>query len=450
MTKQWRSLLTAGVLLLGLAIGMVWGRSPAAVDWARARVVCIESDDWGLCGFLPDHGAITGLNRENLEPGEFPDVYWHSTLEDSAVVAELCAVLAGHSGRDGLPAVMQANYILASMSYAAEAADSLDRWSIHEFPDTPPGYERPGLLTAVREGMLAGVWQPEYHGRWHYDPARRRKATAASSTAQIAASHQILVFPGSEQAWELGPWRDFEVVTAEFDRSLGQFEDLFGYRPRSVIAPDYVWNDTDEELWCSRELRVIQGQRQQRKAVWRGTEGRIRKVIHRTWMRWSHQDRVYLDRNCIFEPVQQHAPRSITRAAIADVRAAWRRDEPAVLEAHRINFSHLDSTVHQLGRRELARLLDDLGRDGPVYLVDGELAGLLRRGTAWAWRGERMVVRNLTRSRRLLVVPAQAPAAAADSCEAPDFSGTFGRKSVLIALGPGETRIFGVPALRKP
>src|SRR6056300_658039 len=112
MMRHWRSLLTTGVLLLGLAVGMVWGRSPAAVDWAGVRALCIESDDWGLCGFLPDTGAVSGLNREHLAPGEFPEVYWHSTLEDSTVVAELCAVLAGHRGRDGLPAVMQANYIL--------------------------------------------------------------------------------------------------------------------------------------------------------------------------------------------------------------------------------------------------------------------------------------------------------------------------------------------------
>ena len=445
--RHWRSLATMGVLLLGLAVGMVWGRSPAMVDWAGVRAICIESDDWGLCGFLPDVGAISGLNREQLEPGEFPEVYWHSTLEDSAVVAQLCAVLAGHRGRDGLPAVMQANYILASMGYDAHAPDSLDRWSVHELPDTPPGYERPGLQNAVREGMLAGVWQPEFHGRWHYDPMMRRRATEASPSTRIAASYQILVFPGSEQAWELGPWRDPATVTEELDRSLDQFEDLFGRRPQSVIAPDYVWNDANERLWCSRELRVIQGQRQQRKVVWRGNVGRIRKVIHRTWMRWSHQDRVYLDRNCIFEPVQQHAPRSITNAAIADVRAAWRRDEPAVLEAHRINFSHLDSTVHGLGRRELARLLDELGQDEPIYLVDGELASLQRHGTSWASRGERIVVRNLTRTRRLVVVPTQALAATATQFEGPVVFGNSPRESLLFALGPGETRVLGGPAL---
>jgi len=95
-------MLILGGLSLGLAVGMVWGRSPGLVEWCRARAVCIESDDWGLCGFLPDSSAIAAMDREALAPGHFPDVYWHSTLEDSAMVAELAAVLKAHVGRDGL------------------------------------------------------------------------------------------------------------------------------------------------------------------------------------------------------------------------------------------------------------------------------------------------------------------------------------------------------------
>ncbi len=439
MTRRWSTWLTTGILLLGLAVGMVWGRSPAAVDWGRARAICIESDDWGLCGFLPDSTALAGLVPDELSPGEFPEVYWRSTLEDSTVLAQLCAVLASHPGRDGMPAVMQANYILASQGYHPGPVDSVVAWTTHVLPDAPPGYDRPGLFDAVRDGMLAGVWHPEFHGRWHYDPALRHERTAASSAVRTAASHQILVFPGSEEAWELGPWRDAAVVAREFEQSVAEFKTLFGYAPRSVIAPDYVWNDANEAIWCERGLRVIQGQRQQRKASWRGYPGRFRKVLHRTWARWSRHDRVYLDRNCIFEPVQQEAPRSITEGAIASVRSAWRRDEPAILEAHRVNFSHLDSLVHQLGRGELGYLLEELQADQPVYLVDGELAGLQRRGTSWALRGDRIVVRNFSRTQRLVVVPAEALASAGTL----RGGGQPASSSLILALEPGETRVLG-------
>ncbi|MEZ4389321.1 MAG: hypothetical protein R3D98_17375 [Candidatus Krumholzibacteriia bacterium] len=439
MRRRLEAWLGLALVVLGLAVGLVWGRAPALVEWARARAVCIESDDWGLCGFLPDSAAITALDRDHLAPGHFPEVYWHSTLEDSAAVSRLCAVLAAHVGRDGLPAVLQANYIMASLAYTPAAGDTAAFWQDHVLPETPRRYERAGLWEAVAAGRLAGVWHPELHGRWHYDPARRLAATSADSLVGVAAAAQILVFPGSEQAWELGPWRDGAVLADELAANLDAFSALFGGPPRSIIAPDYVWDDGDEAMWIDAGIRVIQGQRQQRKASWRGLEGRVRKVVHRTLTRWWRRDRSYLDRNCIFEPVQQGDPRTITEAAARGVRDAWRRGEPAVLEAHRINFAHLDQAVARLGRRELATLLADLDPMAPIYLVDGEVADLQRRGTSWSVRGGRIVVRNLSHARRLVVVPQQARDLAAHLGGRADDR----RGPLVVSLAPGETRILG-------
>lgn len=423
-------------LFLSLGVGMVWGRSSSLVEWRQQRAVCIESDDWGLCGFLPDSTAVALVDRVALAPGHFPDVYWHSTLEDSAQVARLAAVLGEHHGRDGLPAVIQPNYILASLEYRSDG-----NWRERILPAAPSGYERPGLWRAVREARQAGVWQPELHGRWHYDPQMRRQRTAASGPIQLAAEAQILIFPDIERAWELSPWRPRDLLVREFRDNLRAFEALFGTRPRSVIAPDYVWDDHHESIWLDGGIHTIQGQRQQRKTVWRGLWGRARKVVHRTVQRWWHRDRSYLDRNCIFEPVQQLDAHGVTEAAVAGVRQAWRRGEPAVLEAHRINFVHLEDDVPELGRQELAILLEDLDQDAPLYLVDHEVSQLQRHGTSWAVRGTRLVLRNYTRSRRLLVVPADA----LNLLNHLQGNEMDTEEPLLVSLAPGETRILAGP-----
>ena len=438
--------LILGILAVGglsaLASGLVWGHHRSAVDWHCHRVLVLSSDDWGLCGFLPDTTVIASVDRQALAPGQIPDVYWHSTLEDSAMVAELGSVLARHRGRDGLPAVLQPNYIMASLSYHQEGPDSLPTWTEHVLPDTPPGFERPGLWTAVRNLQQAGVWHPELHGRLHYDPVLRLQRTSASVAIQQAAALQILPFPGIDTAWELGPWRDLDLIARELDQNLDQFTAAFGSPPRSVIAPDYLWEDEHENLWVDRGLRVIQGQRQQERTTWRGTQGRLQKVMHRVWTRWWRADRVYIDRNCLFEPVQQIAGQRTTPRARAEIQAAWNRGEPAVLQAHRINFVHLDPGVRALGLREVDRLLTELAPSEPLFLVDGELADLKRRGTAWALRGDQIIVRNLTRSRRLVVVPPLALAAARGrhqpGPERPD-------RSLVLSLAPGESRIIGAP-----
>jgi hypothetical protein len=432
-------LLTA---LVGLAAGLLWGRQPAGTDWQRARAVCIESDDWGLCGFVPDSAALRGLDRQALVPGSLPEVYWLSTLEDSSEVARLHDVLARHRGRDGLPAVIQTNYIMASLEFRPDRPDSA-RWLAHELPALPRRYARPGLWGAVAEARYAGVWYPELHGRWHYDPRMRRVRTRGD-VVRGAAAAQILPFPGSERAWELGPWRDLERLEVELDANLVAFGRLFGRLPHAIMAPDYVWDDRHESLWLSRDLRVIQGQRQQRKPQWRGWRGRLEKIVHRTWTRWARRDRVYLDRNCIFEPVQSLDPAAVTARAAEAVETAWDRGQPAIVEAHRINFAHLDDDVSRRGREELDRFLAGVAAEQPLFLVDQELAQLQRRGTSVCSRGPTVVLRNLTRSRRLVVVPAGIIAEAA-RFENPDAQAPG--SATVVALAPGQTRILRPTAL---
>ena len=414
------------VTLLGV-VGLVGGRGGGLVDWREVRAVVLESDDWGLCGFLPDSASLVGLTPAELETGAFPAVYWGSTLEDSAAVASLAAVLAGATGRDGLPAVLQPNYILSSLSWEA-GADAEGRWVARDLPDVPPAYARPGLWRAVEAATAAGVWHPELHGRWHYDPARRQSASLATVATREAAQRQIPLFPGSEQAWELGPWRPTADLAAELDGSLRVFGAVFGRAPRAVIAPDYRWDDRHEELWLSRGIGTIQAKRGQRRAAFDGLWGRVRKVADRTVARQLRRDRIYLDRNVVFEPVQNPQPQRVTADARIALAGAWARGEPAIVETHRVNFVHLDPAVVARGRAELAALLDfgtapAAGR--PLYLVDAEVAGLQRLGTSWDDRGDQLVVRNLTRSRRLVVVPAGGPLPAR-----------------VVALGPGETMVL--------
>ncbi len=437
------------ICVLGGAIvagtGLVWGQHRTAVDWTRSRGLVLSSDDWGLCGLLPDTTAIADLDRDVLAPGNIPDVYWHTTLEDSAMVVALGEVLARHRGRDGLPAVLQANYVLAALAYDQDAPDSAAAWSLHELPSLPPGYARPGLWQAVGAVRAAGLWHPELHGRLHYDPAMRRERTAESPAVQRAAAKHILAFPGIDTAWELGPWRDGPTLDHELDRNLAVFEALFGGRPRSVIAPDYHWYDDHERRWVSRGLRVIQGQRQQQRVDWQGREGRLRKVAHRAWTRWWHADRTYIDRNCLFEPVQQSPTHATTERAYRDVLDAWRRGEAAVLQAHRVNFAHLDEPVRRHGLSEIDGLLSRLVRREPVFLVDGEVADLARRGTSWSVRGDRLVVRNHTRARRLVAIPAAVVAMARRDHEE---ASTVPPRGWTVSLGPGETLV--IDAFRGP
>ena len=396
----------AAVALVGAAFLCAGPRD--AVDWRLARAVLFESDDWGLCGFVPDASALDSLDRAGLTPGPFPEVYWGTTLEDSATVARLHRLLQRSRGRAGLPAVFQPNYIMGSLS-----AEPQGGWRLRVLPDLPPAYARPGLWEAVDAARRDGVWVPELHGLLHYDrDARYRAAADPDGPAAAAARRGVMLFPGASEAAELGPDRD-QGARADVMWAVAAFRDRFGRPPRSTVAPDYTWTRLHETLWAEAGIEAVQGKREQRRPHWgNGPAARLRKVAERAWRRLTEPRLVYLERNCRFEPAQDPDPSATVRRCLDEIGNAWSRGEPAIVEVHRVNFAHVDSTVVARGFTAFAELLDGLrplSGPAPQFLSDGEAAQLQRCGVSWRRLGKELVLRNMTHSRRLITVPGSLP-----------------------------------------
>ena len=127
-----------------------------------------------------------------------------------------------------------------------------------------------------------------------------------------------------------------------------------------------------------------------------------------------------------------------TAEALRLTRHAWEAGEPAIVESHRVNFAHTDPTRVETGLAALDQYLGLVAGNlsaAPVFLTDHEIAQLNRSGTSWRVKGGSVIVRNATRSARILPVPAEALARAAaargDTRAFPN--------SVLVALPAGVT-----------
>jgi len=405
-------LLAVAVIGTAFAGGFMLLQPRSAVDWTASRGVVIESDDWGFCGFTPSRAALDGIDVDVISPGDFPPIYLLSTLESADTVERIADLMSAHRGRDGVPAVFQPNYIMGSLSYLEDGPRGGESpWRKRLLPDLPDEYHRDGLWPTVHDVIAAGLWWPEYHGLWHYDPEDRRSKVAGLVEARDAARQGLLIFPGCARSYELSLGRDPAQLRNELREGQDAFEALFGRRPSSIIAPDYAWNRDREIMWADAGFAIIQAKREQSSldkldvSLW----DRVWKVCRRSWSYLTERQLVYLNRNCRLEGAQvADADRHVERC-LESVGKAWRSGEPAIIGTHRVNYAHLDPGSTAVGFDTLGRVLDRLGDDpegGPIYLTDEETRQLIRFGTSQRVCGRRLVLRNMTHSRRPVRLPA--------------------------------------------
>ncbi|HKQ58507.1 MAG TPA: hypothetical protein VJY35_11620, partial [Candidatus Eisenbacteria bacterium] len=169
------------------------------VDWRHLKAVVLESDDWGLCAWVPDERAFSALADTPAFGTPAGRVYGRSTLERADDVGQLVDLLLSFRGADGRPPVLQANTVMASPDFTRLTPDAAlnletEDLPVHRYPEFPGRWERPGLWDAVRRGIDAGVWWPELHGLVHLPQAAWLRALGSGAgDARRAFEHQCFV-----------------------------------------------------------------------------------------------------------------------------------------------------------------------------------------------------------------------------------------------------------------
>ncbi len=355
------------------------------LDWRRLKAVVLESDDWGLCSWVPDdraHRALANLAAFRSDAGLR---YGRSTLESAADVQELAAALLEYRGGDGFPPVWQANTVVANPDYARLLPPlfELDELPLLTHPELPARWERPGLWDAFRKAESDGVWWAELHGLHHLPEQTWLNALRrGQDDARRAHEQQSPIGMAVETSGEYDPSEPKELRAENLRKAIHAFRGLFGRSPTSFCPPDYRFDD-----WLEREAEALGVNTLQGKAE---QAGHALPPIRRRWLgvRFPHFEgaRFHLPPRIAFEPCGDAlAPgRSGLAAAHRAARMAWSHGQPAIVSTHRTNYAHLDAAWSAASRTALRALLEALAADGAVFLTDHEVRQLVER--AWSVR----------------------------------------------------------------
>ena len=355
------------------------------LDWARLKAVVLESDDWGLCAWVPDEQAFRVLVDTPAWRGAAGRIYGRSTLESAGDVERLASTLLEFRGGDGFPPVWQANTIMAAPDYERLVPPSfeIEELPLVPLPETPRRWRRPGMWDQVGRAMDAGVWWPELHGLHHAPVAAWLRALRrGTADARRAHEQECMVCEAVQAGSEYDPSEPLAVRTRNIEHAIERFQALFGRLPGSLCPPDYRWDETLEQDAERLGVTTIQGKTEQ-ESQWPAP---LRRLLHRA--RWPdlRARRFYLPPRIAFEPRGGVAPAGGLGAIPVHqaTRVAWGRGQPAIVSTHRVNYAHLDSAWSEAGRAALRDLLGRLAGDAAVFLTDAEVRSLVESG--WSVR----------------------------------------------------------------
>ena len=365
------------------------------IGWRTKRhLVVIESDDWGAIR-MPSREVYEEFLRRGIRVDN--DAYCrYDALATKEDLTELFEVLQSVKDKNGNHPVITANCVVANPVFSKIKESNFTEYYYEPFIDTlANSIAHQGAFEMWQEGMAAGLFYPQLHGREHLSVKKWLKI--------LQEGH-----PSTRTAFELGTWgltaqvdptidgyymsafdscKDEDIASYEtiIDEAADLFESIFGYRSKSFIATTYEWSPKIEPALIRNGVEYIQGAISQKipqdnkelKHVYRGFQGtRTRNGLIR------------LFRNCFFEPSTK-SDYDFVSDCLNRIDIAFRNGKAANICAHRLNFiGSIDKRNTDKTLPEFKRLLQEIVKRWPnvEFVTSDQLGKIIKNSGQYLWK----------------------------------------------------------------
>lgn len=331
--------------------------------WSTKRkIVVFESDDWGSVR-MPSRI----IYNQFLSRGIPVDKHYfakNDCLESNCDLELLFEVLAANKDKNGQPAVITANAVVANPDF--EKIDNSNRKEYHYelITDTYKTYPKHDRVMDLwmNEGVANNMLYPQFHGREHLNVASWMKVINSDSPIEnFAFENKTLLgmripnekpfgfnYMAAFEFFDKNDQLQIEEITSD---GLEIFEKLFGFKSKSFIASCGIQGTHIDRVLAEHGVIYNQNGHQFRPNGKGGVN-----ADQKFWGATNEYKQTYWRRNATFEP--SRAPHEDWVAnCMAEIEVAFRWGKPAVINSHRVNYS---SGIFEENRDNTLRLLDAL------------------------------------------------------------------------------------------
>lgn len=334
-------------------------------------MVVIECDDYGgirmpsLQAFkqMQSAGVAIEESRYNLL----------DTLEDKEDLAALFETLSSVKGADGLPAVMSPFVNVANPDFEKIRSSDYKEYFYEPFPQTLHKYgHNNGVMTVWKQGIEAGIFTPEFHGREHVSVQPwMEKLRAGNPQLRFAAGYGFVAVSNiggiPPYAGEFRPEfyftddRQKPFLHNAIVEGVKLFEQLFGYTPSAFMPSNSVFHpDFEETVFQTGVPFLVVAHKNPtpgKNGVLTYTNFTFRQKLKKGKLNF------YI-RNAAFEPTDEKY--KSVNSTLQQIAAAFRWNKPAIISSHRVNFAGgLIKDNRDKGLKELKNLLKQIVQRWP-------------------------------------------------------------------------------------
>ena len=350
------------------------------------KIVVIESDDWGSSS-MPSANTYQKLLQGGLRVDQCPYTRYDA-LASEQDLEDLFSVLKEFRDRSNTPPVVTANVVMMNPDYGKIRESGFHHYHGEPFTETLKKYPAHGRSYSLwGQGTSEGLFFPQFHGREHLNVNAWMKKLEGGNHANRTLFETDMFWPGSAEeercgvslraafdAEDLSEVEDHRKIIRE---GLEQFKDLFGYRSKSFIAPNFVFHPDLNKTLSDESVRYIQGMKYQKLPL-AGAEKR--DMLRRHHGQLNEYGQVSLIRNCVFEPSQKPESHDSVGECLKGIQNAFFWKKPAIITAHRLNFiGYIVPENRERNLKLLRELLKKMLRRWPdiEFMNSAELGDLI-------------------------------------------------------------------------
>jgi hypothetical protein len=356
--------------------------------WRTQRhFVIFESDDWGSVRSTSieavERLVYKGIDFKSLDAARYS---YNDTLATSEDLSALFEVLSSVKDHNDNPAVFTAVSLVANPDFDAIRSSGFQEYYYEPFTETLkkyPGCERSFGLW--REGINAGIFVPQFHGREHLNVTAWMHALKNGHRETHEVFNEGMwgyvntFYDGRkinyQEAFNIHDPQEVNYLEKVIADGLNLFEELFGYRARLFVAPNGPFPNKLEKSLAENGITFISQAKIQHEAI---GYGKTRTVFHYPGMK-NKWGQIYLTRNCFFEPGTSYK-KDWVDSCLREIESAFRWHKPAIICSHRVNYiGNLNISNRMNGLKQLSELLIKILKRWPdtEFISSDQLGSLI-------------------------------------------------------------------------